>query len=290
MANTAYYQLDNNLFKQALHCLQIRNPEEKTQQVKLLQQRWLSSELNTEKFEPVQTIKVPGRPDKPLLVHPRQVPRRNFTTEQGRMSLVHAIAHIEFNAINLALDAVYRFQNMPSQYYSDWCQVAAEEAEHFLLLSHYLQEHGVIYGDFNAHNGLWEMACKTDFDVLVRMALVPRVLEARGLDVTPGMIRKLQAQHLQNKKASVTQDDDLIAILQRIFEDEIGHVKIGSHWFNVLCEQRNINPEQTFSQLLDSYMKDASFGPFDLDARQQAGFSEQEMNDLVARIKNPGLR
>lgn len=130
------------------------------------------------------------------------------------------------------------------------------------------------YGDLTAHNGLWEMALKTDFDVMVRMALVPRVLEARGLDVTPVMIKKLTA----------VADTRLVEILQKIFDDEIGHVKIGTRWFNTVCRQRGLIPEETFSQLLDTYMQDASFGPFDLDARFKAGFSQREMQDLMSRM------
>lgn len=197
------------------------------------------------------------------------------------MALCHALAHIEFNAINLALDAVYRFRDMPIDYYTDWLKVAAEEALHFSLLNKYLVDQNVSYGDYDAHNGLWEMAVKTDHDVLVRMALVPRVLEARGLDVTPGMINKLER----------IGDTKLVDILQVIYRDEIGHVKIGSCWFNYLCEQRSLLPDETFSDLLDEYMEGACFGPFDDAVRLQAGFSKRELTDLMNRnhkpLKNP---
>ena len=216
-------------------------------------------------------LPAPGRPEKPELVDARDVPSRNFNTLKGRLTLVHAITHIEFNAINLALDAVYRFQDMPEQYYMDWIRVAAEEAKHFTLLSDYLESHGMSYGDLPAHNGLWEMAVKTDFDVLVRMALVPRVLEARGLDVTPGMINKLQP----------TGDTRWIEILQIIFDEEIGHVKIGTHWYRTLCDQRGLAPEQTFLELIEKYMQGAKFGPFETSARLQAGFTREEMQSLM---------
>jgi len=265
---------NNNLYKQALNCLQIKDPAEKITQVNLLQEQWLQGDLTLEELSSIISLPEAGHPDKPELVSPKLVSRRNFTTLKGKLSLVHAIAHIEFNAINLALDAVYRFQSMPEQYYSDWCKVAVEEAEHFSLLNDYLLSHGMQYGDLDAHNGLWEMACKTDFDVMVRMALVPRVLEARGLDVTPGMIKKLKNQP----------DDGLVEILQKIFDEEIGHVKIGSHWFNLICEQRNLVPDETFSHLLDTYMKGSSFGPFEFEAREQAGFSKKEMQDLMSRM------
>ena len=163
---------------------------------------------------------------------------------------------------------------MPEKYYTDWCLVAAEEALHFTMLNDYLKQHGVSYGDYPAHNGLWEMAVKTDADVLVRMALVPRVLEARGLDVTPGMIEKLK----------LIGDDKLVAILQKIFDDEIGHVKIGSYWFKTLCEKRDLEPENTFIELIEYYMKGAKFGPFDTESRLEAGFSQEEMKNLLDRF------
>ena len=261
-----------NLFEQALVCLLLENPQEKVEATELLNKRWLEGGLSTTPGSDIQPLPVPGRPVKPELVDPKDVPRRSFSGQQGRLSLVHAIVHIEFNAINLALDAVYRFQNMPEQFYTDWCRVAAEEALHFTMLSDYLVSHGMAYGDLPAHNGLWEMAVKTDFDVLVRMALVPRVLEARGLDVTPGMIKKLQS----------TGDTDLVAILQKIFEDEIGHVKIGSHWYKSLCEERQLEPQQTFIELIEKYMQGAKFGPFEFEARKEAGFSEEEMQRLLS--------
>jgi len=260
-----------SLFDQALRCLLLDDPQEKIDATLLLQKKWQSGTLKLSSSLHVKSLPVPGRPDKPELVDPKEVPKRNFSSLKGRLSLVHAIAHIEFNAINLALDAVYRFQNMPEQYYSDWCRVAAEEALHFTLLSDYLNQHGMAYGDLTAHNGLWQMAVKTDFDVMTRMALVPRVLEARGLDVTPGMIKKLQT----------TGDVQLISILQKIFDDEIGHVKIGSHWYKTLCEERALEPQKTFLALIKKYMQGARFGPFETEARLQAGFSHDEMQSLL---------
>lgn len=260
-----------NLFEQALACLLLDNPKQKVEAALTLQKDWLAGKLELSTLTDVIPLPVPGRPEKPELVDARDVPRRNFNSLKGRLTLVHAIAHIEFNAINLALDAVYRFQDMPEQYYTDWIRVAAEEAKHFTMLSDYLESHGMSYGDLPAHNGLWEMAVKTDFDVLVRMALVPRVLEARGLDVTPGMIKKLQS----------TGDTRLIGILQIIFDEEIGHVKIGTHWYKSLCEERQLEPEQTFLQLIDKYMQGAKFGPFETEARIEAGFSHEEMERLL---------
>ena len=209
----------------------------------------------------------PGRPEYPRLVSPRDVPRRNLSSLEGRIALIHAIAHIEFNAINLALDAIYRFQDMPLQYYKDWMQVAYEEAQHFKMLSTRLQELNSNYGSFDAHNGLWEMAIKTKDSVIARMALVPRVLEARGLDVTPGMIKRLQNHD----------DLDTVEILKIIFEQEIGHVAIGSRWFNYACEQSGLKSEETFQDLLKEYMSGELRGPFELEARMKAGFSTAEL-------------
>jgi uncharacterized ferritin-like protein (DUF455 family) len=213
-----------------------------------------------------------GRPVKPDLVPPREVPSRGIGSEQGRVILAHAIAHIEFNAINLALDAAYRFRNMPADYYADWLKVAAEEAYHFSLLRDYLQQRGHDYGDFPAHQSLWEMAQRTSHDVMVRMALVPRVMEARGLDVTPGIIKKLR--HVK--------DTDLVAQLEIIHRDEIGHVAIGNKWFRYLCDQRQLDARATFRGLIDEYMNGSLKGPFDEVVRMQAGFSEEEMADLRA--------
>ena len=188
--------------------------------------------------------------------------------------MIHAILHIEFNAINLALDAVYRFRDMPEQYYSDWLLVASEEAYHFSLLEKRLNDMGYAYGDMPAHNGLWEMVLKTDHDVLIRMALVPRVLEARGLDVTPGMIEKL-------KKVG---DVKTVEILRIILRDEIGHVAIGSHWFKYCCELKKLEPEKTFRDLLIEYMGRGPNGPLHEEARLQAGFSQNEIDELLKMV------
>jgi uncharacterized ferritin-like protein (DUF455 family) len=261
----------NNLFERTLYCLLLDNPAHKIAATYALQEDWLAGKLKAYPLAEIKPLPSPGRPVKPELVSARDVPRRNFSSLKGRLTMVHAIAHIEFNAINLALDAVYRFQAMPDQFYSDWCRVAAEEAQHFTLLSDYLTGHGMAYGDLSAHNGLWEMAVKTDFDVLVRMALVPRVLEARGLDVTPTMIEKLAS----------TGDVTLISILKKIFDEEIGHVKIGTYWYQLLCKERKLEPEGTFIQLIKEHMEGARFGPFETQARIDAGFSHEELQSLL---------
>ena len=212
----------------------------------------------------------PGRPERPRLVAPRQLHSRSLHTDEGHAALIHSIAHIEFNAINLAWDAVYRFRDMPREFYDDWVRVADEEAYHFGLVREHLRSLGYDYGNFDAHNGLWEMAQKTAFDPLVRMALVPRVLEARGLDVTPGIMKKLQAHG----------DEAAVGVLEIIFRDEIGHVEIGSRWFHYLCEQRGLAPKETFRRLFDQYMQGRVRGPLHREARLAAGFSEDELDYL----------
>lgn len=206
------------------------------------------------------------------MVPPSQLPRRGLGSVEGRQALIHAIAHIEFNAINLGLDAALRFPGMPDGFYRDWLSVAADEARHFSMLDARLGELGIRYGDLPAHNGLWEMAEKTAHDVLIRMALVPRVLEARGLDVTPGMIDRLAA----------VGDDDTVALLRIILEEEEEHVAIGSRWFRSLCAQRRMAPEATFRRLLEEYFGAPLRGPFNLDARRRAGFSAEEIDRLAA--------
>jgi uncharacterized ferritin-like protein (DUF455 family) len=215
-----------------------------------------------------------GRPEKPKLVPPLALPRRGFGTVQGRLSLLHAIAHIEFNAINLAWDAIYRFQDMPEDYYRDWLQVAEEEIKHFMLLRKHLNEAASDYGDFDAHDGLWTMAENTANDVLHRMAIIPRVLEARGLDVTPAMIKKF---------ANIG-ETHIVETLEIIYKEEIGHVRIGNKWFCYVCEQRGLEPENTFINLVRHYKLDEFRGAINKVARSQAGFSEQELDFLESEF------
>lgn len=210
---------------------------------------------------------IPGRPAKPELVPPLQVGRRSMGTPEGRAMLVHALAHIEFNAVNLALDALWRFPGMPQQYYLDWLRVADEEALHFTMLSGHLGTLGYAYGDFPGHDSLWEMVAKTSGDVLARMALVPRTLEARGLDAIPPL------------RAKIAQAGDLAAaqILDRLLVDEVGHVEIGNRWYLHLCLQRALEPIATYDELTVQYKAPVLKGPFNIEGRRQAGFSEAEL-------------
>lgn len=223
-----------------------------------------------EDASPPGAIRMPGRPSRPHLVHPRELPRRGFGSTAGRAAFIHAVAHIEFNAIDLACDAIYRFRGMPAQFYADWVQVADDEARHFLMLQARLADFGHAYGDFDAHNGLWEMAEKTAHDGLARMALVPRVLEARGLDVTPGMITKLKGLG----------DEETAAILEIILREEIAHVAAGSRWYRWYCESAGVEPRSRFRELLDEYAGGVLHGPFNTEARLMAGFDADELQSL----------
>jgi uncharacterized ferritin-like protein (DUF455 family) len=214
---------------------------------------------------------LPGRPDLPMLVAPSSLKRRSMQSDAGRAVLLHALAHIEFNAINLALDAVWRFASMPEEFYLDWLKVAAEEAHHFTLLTQRLAEFGHVYGDFPAHDGLWEMAERTRGDVLARMALVPRTLEARGLDASPPIRRRL----------AQAGDETSAAILDVILRDEIGHVLIGNRWFRFLCECEGADPHPTYTRLAEQYHAPKLRGPFNFEARRDAGFDEAELRALA---------
>jgi uncharacterized ferritin-like protein (DUF455 family) len=252
----------------ALQCLLEPDPVSKAAAIAALAQAHRDGawELDTEADLPV-TGAIPGRPERPELVPPRLVGRRSMVTVEGRAMLIHALAHIEFNATNLALDALWRFPGMPADYYTDWLRVSAEEAIHFSMLSAHLQVLGYQYGDFPGHDSLWEMVEKTRADILARMALVPRTLEARGLDAIPPL------------RAKLAQAGDMAAaaIMDRIFQDEIGHVEIGNRWYRYLCDQRGLEPGATYDALALQYEAPVLKGPFNIEARRKAGFTEPEL-------------
>lgn len=211
---------------------------------------------------------LPGRPTAPRLVAATAVPHRTPFTPQGRAALLHSVAHIEFNAINLALDAVWRFPAMPLDYYRDWLGVAAEEALHFdLLCEHLATSLGHAYGDFDAHDGLWTMVERTRHDIVARMALVPRTLEARGLDATPPMQAKLARAG----------DARAVAILEVILRDEVGHVAIGNRWYAWLCAREGLDPLAHYAVLVQRHEAPRPRPPFNFEARQRAGFSAAEL-------------
>ena len=247
-----------------------KNPQRKCDLARSLDCAWREGRLEQRPDLPILSIDDPGRPERPKLVHPRQLSGSSTATEAGRIVLIHALAHIEFNAINIALDAAYRFRNMPRQYVSDWLKVACEEAMHFGLFARELELRSSCYGALDAHAGLWDMVCKTRHDHLHRMALVPRVMEARGLDVTPSMIRRFEQSG----------DQTAVEILQIIYQDEITHVRIGNQWYQYLCAQRGIDAQAMFRELVSMYMGNGLRGPFNWPARMQAGFSRTELEAL----------
>lgn len=215
-----------------------------------------------------------GLPERPVLADPRTMPPRQLNGPENHAALIHALAHIEFNAINLALDAVQRFPGLPADYYGDWLRVAVEEAYHFRLLRDHLRGLGRDYGDFSAHAGLWELARKTAHDPLARMALVPRLMEARGLDVTPDIQRKLTGYG----------DRAGAAILDIILRDEVGHVAAGDRWFRWLCQERGLEAEITYLELLAQPGLPRPRRPFNEAARLAAGFTREELDQLDVRV------
>jgi uncharacterized ferritin-like protein (DUF455 family) len=216
---------------------------------------------------------VPGRPARPLRVAATAVEKRSPFTPEGRAALIHSICHIEFNAINLALDAAWRFDGMPHEYYTDWLRVADEEARHFALLQGLLRRIGHDYGDFTGHDGLWAMCEKTRDDLVGRMALVPRTLEARGLDATPLIQAKL-------RRVGTHDALEAVEILDVILRDEVGHVAIGNRWYRWLCERDGLEPLAHYRLLYRRHDAPRLRAPFNLEARARAGFTAEELQAL----------
>lgn len=259
-----------SLWDAARGCLDAAEPMQKVIATIETATAFGAGELSFDADDSPDAIGAPGRPARPNLVDPRSLPQRGLGAPAGRAALIHAIAHIEFNAINLAWDAVYRFRGMPAAYYRDWIDVAVDEARHYRLLAGRLADYGHAYGDFDAHNGLWEMAVKTAGSCLERMALVPRVLEARGLDVTPGMIARLR----------VAGDDTTADILEVILREEVAHVAAGSRWFVWCCEREDRDPVATFDALVTQHLRGRIKAPFNDSARLAAGFTASELERL----------
>ena len=260
-----------NIFEFAEACLHRADIDEK---LALTHQAWQllqSQRLSLDSDRPVLPIVNVKFPDRPQLLAPRHMPQRKLTTPDGIIAFFHAIAHVEFVAIYLAWDILYRFRGLPDQFYQDWLRVADEEAQHFALIRAHLQSMHTDYGDLPAHSGLWEHAADTADNVLARLAMVPRCMEARGLDVTPAIIEKF-------KKLG---DDARVAILTRILTDEVGHVELGSYWFKFVCRQHDYEPEAKYRELIREYYKGGKpKGPFNREMRIIAGFSNAELDWL----------
>lgn len=267
----------NNLFELAHACLYRSDITEKltlTHHAKALAESGQLDYSNTTLVESISTVVFP---EKPILLPPRDMPKRKLNTVEGIAAFFHAIAHIEFVAIYLAWDIIYRFREMPIEFYVDWLKVADEEAQHFLLIQNHLNKMSISYGDLPAHSGLWDLAEQTAHDILVRLALVPRCMEAHGLDVTPSLIEKFKQR----------KDEDSVALLTRILEDEVGHVALGSKWFKTVCLERHFEFETTYQQLLLDYYKGGMpKPPFNRELRGVAGFSESELNWLTQQSQN----
>ena len=262
--------LGMNPRQRALEVLCLADPTAKAQAARALFADLEAATIDTDATfdEPPD---LPGRPPAPRLVPAKQVPMRSPFTVPGRAALLHAITHIEFNAINLALDAVWRFAGLPAAFYRDWLGVASEEALHFTLLREHLVSLGCDYGDFEAHDGLWSMTRRTAHDVTARMALVPRTLEARGLDATPPLQAKLRQAG----------DHRAVHILGVILRDEVGHVAIGNRWYRWLCARDGHDPVALYAELATRHQAPRLRAPFNLDARRAAGFSDAELDHLT---------
>lgn len=258
----------NNLFDFADACLHRTNIEEKLHLTAEAWQLYQQGELQFDSFSAAKGIEFVSFPDKPELLAPRYMAKRKLGTPEGIQAFYHALAHIEFIAIYLAWDILYRFRGLPEKFYQDWLQVAQEEALHFNLIREHLRKLGIDYGDLPAHQGLWEHAQDTAHDVLARLAIIPRCMEARGLDVTPGMIEKIA--HLKDQQG--------VQILARILEDEQQHVQFGSEWFYWLCYEQQLDPEETFKTLILRYYKNNKpKGPFNIEMRLKVGFTANEL-------------
>ncbi len=252
-----------NLRRECQRLLAIANPVEKARRVTALDR---SVPINIdEAIEPIDGL--PGRSERPPLLPHTHIKPGSLATARGHAALLHSIVHIERNAIDLALDICWRFAGMPDAFYRDWLQVAFEEAYHFTLLRNHLLTLGFDYGDFPAHDGLWSMAERTRGDILARVALVPRTLEARGLDASPAVKTKLVS--IGDHRAG--------EILDIILRDEIGHVAIGNRWYGWLCAQRGLDLVRTYAELTVRYEAPKLKKPFNLDARRAAGFSDAEL-------------
>ncbi|MEP3296341.1 MAG: ferritin-like domain-containing protein [Pseudoruegeria sp.] len=253
------------LAEMAVDVLTTADGREKTAKSRTHAKTWLRARRNDEApaVGHATPPKMPARPAKPELLSPRDVPRRRPGTTAGRIALLHAVAHIELNAVDLHWDIIARFTDveMPAGFYDDWVLAADEESNHFNLMCDCLEAHGSFYGDLPAHAGMWRAAQDTESDLMGRLAVVPMVLEARGLDVTPGMIEVF-------RKAKDTQT---IAALETIYAEEVGHVAYGSKWFHFLCGRHNLDPKEVFHDLVRTYFHGGLRPPFNEEKRADAG-------------------
>ncbi|OBZ92429.1 rhamnosyltransferase [Pararhizobium polonicum] len=238
--------------------------------------RWSERSLSLRSPRDTPIADRPGRPAKPDLIPPRQMPKRALTTEKGRIALLHAIAHIELNAVDLALDIVARFASepVPNSFFDGWMKVAFEEAKHFRMVRDRLRQLGAEYGDLPAHDGLWQAAHDTRNDLTARLAVVPLILEARGLDVTPALQAKMREAG----------DLESAAVLDVIYEDEKGHVAVGAKWFRFLCARQKKDPAAAFQALVRANFRGPLKAPFNDIARAEAGLTPSFYRSMTASV------
>jgi len=247
----------------AVDILKTADPLEKTRLTRLTRSAWRGGDIVA--IGQCRPPPRPARPEQPQILPPNRMPRRGTGGTKGRIALLHALAHIELNAIDLAWDIIARFagDNLPKAFFDDWVGVAHEESEHFLALEALLKALGSAYGNESAHDGLWDAAEKTSGLLRERLAVIPMALEARALDTAPATIRRLRA----------IDDAAGVAVLERILEDEIAHVATGVRWFEYFCQQGALDPIATYQEVIRRHFTNGLKAPFNLEARRQAGFS-----------------
>jgi uncharacterized ferritin-like protein (DUF455 family) len=251
-------------------------PEEKFDKFYIFYEKFLNNALNIDTKYKVKPLDKPSYNSFMKIVLPKEVRvRKYFDTEEGKGSLLHTIAHIEYSAIDLALDAALRFKDLPKEYYKDWLEVASDEIRHFLMIEKIMKKVGYKYGDFEVHTNLFEAMKKTD-TLVERMAIVPRYLEANGLDQNPKIMKKLESNPDEI-------NNEILKALDVILEEEVSHVFKGDKWFKYACEKKGLNPEETYLSLLEKYYPGSTQGKkadMNFDARKKAGFSCDELKKL----------
>ena len=248
--------------------------DEKTDLAQATARRWHERRLSLRSPLDPDLPERPGRPAKPVLVPPKATEKRSLHTLAGRVAMLHALAHIELNAVDLALDIVARFASepVPHSFFDGWMRVAFEEAKHFRMVRDRLRALGADYGDMPAHDGLWQAAHSTRNDLTARLAVVPLILEARGLDVTPSLQDKMRE----------TGDIESADVLKVIYEDEKGHVAVGAKWFRFLCAREKKDPAATFKALVRANFRGALKAPFNDVARAEAGLTPSFYRSLTS--------
>lgn len=248
------------------------DPDEKRRRARHMARAWRRGQLAHDFPNPMPDQ--PAWPDQPELLSPAKMPRRRKAgSERGRLAMLHALTHIEFVAIDLAADIIGRFGALfPPEFCDDWVGVLADEAMHFAVMNRRLKSLGSHYGALPAHAGLWESAANTSDDALERLAIVPMVLEARGLDVTPSTVERFRNAG----------DEPSARILNRIYHDEIRHVSAGTRWFQYLCDKRRISPVESWQNIVKLRFRGELRPPFNDSARRDAGLTQDFYMEIAS--------